>query len=941
MTATTHQPIRLLLVEDSPGEARLIREMLAAVRGDSFEVEHADRLAPALERLARGGVDVLLLDLRLPDTDGLETFTRARAEAPDVAIVILTGMDDEELAVTAVRQGAQDYLLKGQVDSPQLALAVRCAIERKQGQEALKLRARQQSAVAELSQQALRSSDSLALMQEAAVLVGDTLGLEYCRVLELLPSGEAMVVRASRGWTNGSGGGATVSVGPDSQDGYTLLSNGPVIVDDTRTETRFSAAPLLLEHDVTSGMSVVVSGRARPFGVLAAHARRRRTFTDEDVHFLQSIANVLGIAIERGRAEERTQQVAAQLAHAQQLTHIGSWEWILSTGAAIWSEELCHIYGVIPDEIGRALETYLQYVHPEDREFTRRTLEGGLRAHTMFSFDHRIVRADGTPRILHAEGGVVLDHTGVPVRMIGTAQDITERRRVEDALHETQERFRSAFEHSGTGMALQGLDGRYVRVNHALCEMLGYSEDELLAATCEETPPDESAVPRENERRMLAGALSYYEREQRYTHKQGHVVTARVSVSLVRDAVGRPMNVLLQFQDLTQHRVLEQQLRQAQKMEAIGRLAGGVAHDFNNMLTVIAGRTEMMLARLGAGHALRENLQLIRTTAARASRLTQQLLAFSRRQILHPSVLDLNAVAHGLREMLSRLLGEDVELVTLLPPPAKTVRADLTQVEQILVNLAVNARDAMPRGGRLTIATATVELDEVFAGDHPGARPGRYGMISVSDTGLGMGPEVQAQLFEPFFTTKDVGRGTGLGLATVYGIVKQHAGHIAFKSELGRGSTFYIYLPHVDAPLEAPLATSLPAAPRGGRERIMLVEDEDSLRDLARDILEAEGYTVIEARNASEALLVAENYSADIDLLVTDVIMPQMSGRELAERLTRSRPMRVLYMSGYTENAIVHPGGSEANVPFLAKPFLPDALLDKVREVLDTPSART
>ena len=381
---------------------------------------------------------------------------------------------------------------------------------------------------------------------------------------------------------------------------------------------------------------------------------------------------------------------------------------------------------------------------------------------------------------------------------------------------------------------------------------------------------------------------------------------------------------------------LEEQFRQSQKMEAIGQLAGGIAHDFNNLLTIISGYSEFSLSELKGDGDLRENLEEIKKAARRASDLTRQLLAFSRRQILEVKVLDLNIILRDLDKMLRRVIREDIELVTLLAGDLGRVKTDQGQIEQVIMNLAVNARDAMPSGGKLTIETTNVELDEEYPRSHIAVTPGRYIMVSVSDTGVGMTSEVKERVFEPFFTTKEKGKGTGLGLSTVYGIVKQSRGNIWVYSEPGHGTTFKIYLPQVDEPLEELKEKMKRKELPCGSETILVVEDDEDVRKLTVRILKGGGYRVLKASGGNEALLICEQEKEPIHLILVDVVMPGMSGRTLAERLALIHPeMKVLYMSGYTDNAIVHHGVLEEGIEFIQKPFTTDGLAKKVREVLD------
>jgi PAS domain S-box-containing protein len=430
-----------------------------------------------------------------------------------------------------------------------------------------------------------------------------------------------------------------------------------------------------------------------------------------------------------------------------------------------------------------------------------------------------------------------------------------------------------------------------------------------------------------------------YDIEYRALASEGRVVWLRDIIRVIRDPSGKARQLRGVIVDITERKQLEEEFRQAQKMEAVGRLAGGVAHDFNNLLTIITGYTQLLLERLAPSDPNREFVGQIQNAGERAAALTRRLLAFSRRQALVLEVLDLNGIVGNTEKMLRRLIGEDIELVTILPAGLSVVKADASQIEQVIINLAVNSRDAMPHGGKLIIETANIFLDQTYAQIHAAVKPGPYVMLAVSDTGTGMDSKTMAHIFEPFFTTKEKGKGTGLGLATVYGIVKQCEGYIWVYSEPGQGTSFKVYLPRAEEIKETLQSVEVPAATPHGSETVLLVEDEDGVRSLVRGILEAGGYKVLDANRPLKAWATSQQFEGPIHLLLTDVVMPQMNGPDLAEKLKMLRPnTKVLYMSGYTDGAILYHGVLQPGTPFLQKPFTPEVLAGKVREVLDTSS---
>jgi PAS domain S-box-containing protein len=544
-------------------------------------------------------------------------------------------------------------------------------------------------------------------------------------------------------------------------------------------------------------------------------------------------------------------------------------------------------------------------------------------------------------RLLQCHVEPMRDVNDAIVGVIGIALDGTEHALVQEALRESETSYQSLIEEAPYGICRCNVGGSFTLVNHALVRMLGFpSEQELLGQNIgvdvfDDLQDHASFVSRLQAEGSADGV------EAQWKRFDGKAITVHLAGRAVRDASGQIAYFEIMAEDVSERKQLELQLRQSQKMQAIGQLAGGVAHDFNNLLMVVKGHLELVLAGMTPSDPLYPRLDQIQKAAQRASSLTRQLLAFSRLQVLQPQVLDLNNIVSGMIQMLSRLIGENIDLVFRPGGILGRVKADAGQMEQVLLNLVVNARDAMPAGGTLTIETSNVELDQSYAQLHSIVKPGPYVMLAVSDTGIGIDQATQARIFEPFFTTKEPGKGTGLGLSTVYGVIKQSDGYIWVYSEPGQGTTFKIYLPLATDAVEA--SKSAPPAPASvnGSETILLVEDEESVRSLVRDFLLANGHTVLEAGDGPDAIRIAETHGGTIDLLISDVIMPQTSGRELSVEIKKRLPdVKVLFISGYTDDSVVRHGIIEGEVAFLQKPFTMKALAAKVREILDDESVR-
>jgi two-component system, cell cycle sensor histidine kinase and response regulator CckA len=626
-----------------------------------------------------------------------------------------------------------------------------------------------------------------------------------------------------------------------------------------------------------------------------------------------------------------------KLSAAARLAGLGYWEDDLLGDRVSWSEETCHLLGVPLADCMRTWSEFVQLVHPDDRpavEQRRRQMRAGADG---FRATFRLTLPEsGRIRYLETVSEAVRDESGRTLRTVGAIRDISELVHAQEALRGSQEQLQVALQ--ATGLAPWDWDLTTDEVNFwpEWKRQIGYEPDEVPNRYEEwesRLHPDDKQRVLTTLRAYLAGREAEYALEFRLRHRNGTYRWIYTRGVALRDASGRQTRMIGCHLDITERKQLEERYRQSQKMEAIGQLAGGIAHDFNNLLIVINGCAELIAEELEPSHRSRRDLDGIRAAARSAANLIRQLLAFSRRQILQPQILDLNAVLRRSQRLLGRVIGEHITLTMNLSARSR-VSADPGQVEQVMMNLALNARDAMPEGGRLTIETADVELDDAYVAQHLGATAGKHVLVAVSDTGSGMDEATRAHLFEPFFTTKAPGKGTGLGLATVYGIVKQSRGSIWVNSELGKGSTFRICLPVAAAATEAPVAAPDTRAPRG-TETVLVVEDQADVRGLIEKTLSRFGYTVITATNGPEATARAQAYVGPIHVMLTDVILPGATGREIARQLAAARPqLRVLYMSGYTDDVIVQHGVLEPGLAFLQKPFTADTLARRIREVL-------
>ena len=877
--------LRLLVVEDDEDDFFLIDDLLRhGLR--NVEVKRASSVEDALVQAKQRTYDVFICDYRLGRYTGLDLLRRLQDSQVAAPVIILTGQGDEEVAVEAMKAGAVDYLLKSKLNASALTQALSYALELQKKEAAVR-----------------EAHEALRAIHQASPLSVIALDLQG-NVQSINPATQRLF-----GWSAEEMVGHPAPVPEERRELFRAMlaraARGDVVVgiegwarrkDNTRMDISLSMAPLRdARNRVTGVVSVVadISEQTQSEQALRTSEERYRTL------FERNLAGVYRSTLE-GRLLDCNQALAS-------------------------------IFGFPSREQALEHSALELYADPRDRQrLVEKLLDDGL----VVNLESRGCDRQGRPVWLLENASLVADEHGQRQLIEGTVIDITERKQAEEAIQASEERYRLLFERNLAGVVRTRLDGSIVECNDAMARMLGFESCQQAMASNIASLYEQPEQRQKLLERLLAGGDVVNE-EVDMRRRDGSHACLLTNISLQRDENGNPSYLEATVLDITQRRVLEQQLVQAQKMEAVGQLAGGIAHDFNNLLLVMSGYAELLMDSMPPDPKLRRNAEEILKAARRAATLTAQLLAFSRKQVLSPQVLNLNSVLEEMAKMLPRLIGENIEVKLLLGADLWKVKADPVQIEQVLMNLAVNARDAMPEGGQLTLETANLHLDEEYVRRHAEVAAGDYVMLAVTDTGRGIPPDVLPHVFEPFFTTKEKGKGTGLGLPTVYGIVKQSGGFIWVYSEVGHGTVLKIYLPRDQGAKETLAPPAGPEAPARGSETILLVEDEEAVREAAAEYLTLRGYTVMQAENGIAALQIAQRFQGGIDLVISDVVMPGMGGPELASRLRPLRPQtRVLYVSGYTEATALQRNGAP-DFDFLQKPFTLNALGRKARELLD------
>lgn len=998
---------KILLIEDNPADARLIREMLVE-SGLDFELKYTGSLTEGQELISGWGADVILLDLGLSESQGFETFLEMRDYASQIPIVILTGLDDEELAIKSVKENAQDYLVKGEINSRMIGHAIRYAIERKQAEEKLRESEERFRSFFDLSADLACIADNNGFFRELNESWERVLGysrrelmgkpyLEFVHpddkdstlqvINEKLDHGETVFSFQNRylskdgnivclEWTSRPipEMGMTFAVARDItlqkraeaereqyynffQSSTDLMAiadpNGAFLKTNPACSQvlGYSEAELLAKpfvefvHPDDKQETLDEMARQQKIGS-SFNFENRYVCKDGSIRWLswRAIYNKdEGLTYATARdvtdlklTEKALRESEERLRITLEETRIGIWDWDIINDIWYASPTYYTMLGYEPVDGPADRTEWLERAHLADREYVAEKVRAVLSgAATKYQYEARVRHADGSFRWQSVLGHTITwDQDGKPARLIGVRIDIEEHKQAELALAASETKLRAIFEQSRDAIGVTK-EGILLMVNPAYVELFRYAdESELIGASVLTlTAPDERDKVMQNVQRHEGAERAPEIYQTHGLRKDGSEFDMEVGVSAYE--LDHEIYTLVILRDISERMIMEESLRQAQKMESVGRLAGGVAHDFNNFLTAVEGYIDLTLSALPDEGAEHRNLLEARHAAERAANLTRQLLLFSRREPLELRPINLSMVVRDLLKMLERLLGEQYSITVSLEEDLPPVRADKGQIDQVLMNLMVNARDAMEGGGDILISTEKVIVDESYVQSHTGTQTGAFVRLNVCDAGTGMDEETLSHIFDPFFSTKGAGTGTGLGLSVAYGIVTQHGGWIEVKSTPGAGSSFSIYLPEVPPGTEDADLTTVPAAGvRGSGESILLVEDEESVRQLAEQMLESHGYRVFSAANAEAALRIFEEKDRSFQLVFSDVILPGMDGIGLIERLIEQQPdLRVLLASGFVEDEtlkVIRGKGYR----FLEKPYELSALLLQVGELL-------
>ncbi len=726
---------------------------------------------------------------------------------------------------------------------------------------------------------------------------------------------------------------------PDGHICYDVIRSGKretVVINHLDQTPYFQTDPGVARYGLKTYAGHPVLCHHQSVGTICVVFQEDVSPEEDALRVLSIIASALGVEERRRQAEVDLRREKERLRNILEGTNVGTWEWNVQTGETLYNDLWTEMIGYTLEELSpTSFDTWIELVHPDDLIGSNTMLEQHFRGERPFyEIECRLKHKAGHWIWVLARGKVISwTEDGKPLWMYGTHQDITQRKEAEEHL----QRFKTIFDSANYGCAIADLDGKLEYINTHLATIHGYDPDELIGKHLSVFHNAEQMQEVTKVNKGLFEKGTFGPLELWHIHKEGAPFPMLMTGLLIKDNNGRPTHMAVAAIDLTREVELENQLRQAQKMEVVGQLAGGVAHDFNNLLQVILGYGDVVLSQEASNKLIHESIQEMVNAGERAAALVRQLLAFSRRQVLTLCEINLNEVVHDMLKMLKRLIGEHITLKFLEGANLASVRADAGQIGQILVNLCVNARDAMQEqeSGTITIETENVFISKSYCANHLWAKPGRHVVMRVTDTGCGMDEAIQEKVFEPFFTTKEVGKGSGLGLSTVYGLIDQHKGFVHIHSEVDHGTAVAIYLPVCEAPESAPASSPTESLPEGN-ETILLSEDDDSVRKLTRAFLERAGYSVLTAANGEEALAVLEKRSADIDMAILDVVMPRGGGRTIYEQIKTHYPhIRVLFASGYSMNA-VHTGFVlEEGMMFIQKPAARGDLLQKVRAILD------